>query len=286
MNLQENIDKIKRMMGIINEQNSNYGFWDNVIDFFMPGTPVKDGRNLLSQFDGIIKRRIAHNKKNNLPLETLTPEEKTFREKLFKATPHSNAPYPNVFGLTKIIQDINLGKNIQPSEFNRYRKDNPDRSITDIQKNISSGDELKRMWLGIDEPGGDTKGHWTKSEFRPKTSVNPNTTYYRPRVIPKLNTQQFDELYNLIMKTRLPNGNFPGGNSDFLFDKLKHTPQSFLDDLESDLGNFKFGAGEENGKKYISVYDEWDLVPPSTKKFGIDVQKYGKTPLIYFRIYK
>lgn len=273
-------------MGLINEQNSNYEFWDNVIDFFMPGTPVKDGRNLLTQFDNIIKKRIEYNKKNNLSLDTLTSEEKAFRERLFNATPNANAPYPDVFGLTKIIQDINLGKNIQPAEFKRYRKDNPNKSITDIQKNISSGDELKRMWLGIDEPGGDTKGYWVRSEFKPKTSVNPNATYYRPKVIPKLNTQQFDELYNLIMKTRLPNGNFPGGNSDLLFDKLKYTPESFLDDLESDLGNFKFGAAEENGKKYISIYDEWDLVPPSVKGFGIDVQKYGKTPLIYYRIYR
>jgi len=35
MNLQENVQRIKQVMGLINEQNSNYGFWDNVIDFSM-----------------------------------------------------------------------------------------------------------------------------------------------------------------------------------------------------------------------------------------------------------
>ena len=51
------------------------------------------------------------------------------------------------------------------------------------------------------------------------------------------------------------------------------------------LGNFQFKAEEENGKRYISVYDKWDLVPPAAEKFGVNVQNYGKTPEIYYRIY-
>lgn len=283
----EELNRIKSLMGLINEQGSSYGFWDNVIDFFMPGTPVKDGRDLLKNFNDIIKRRIEYNKKNKLPLDTLTPEEKSFRNKIFNATPPSSAPYPDILGLTKIIQDINLGKNIQTSEFEKYRKNNPNRSENDIKKIMSSGDELKKMWLGLDEPGGETKGYWIKSEFSPKDSTDPKAIYFKPKNIPKLSTQQFDELYNAILKTKLPNGKFPGGNSDTVFEySFKFLPKNFLDDLESDLGNFKFGASEENGKKYISIYDEWDLVPSSAQKFGVDVQKYGKTPLIYFRIYR
>jgi hypothetical protein len=283
----EELNRIKSLMGLINEQVSSYGFWDDVIDFFMPGTPVKDGRDLLKNFDDIIKRRIEYNKKKKLPLDTLTPEERSFRNKIFNATPPSSAPYPDILGLTKIIQDINLGKNIQTSEFEKYRKNNPNRSENDIEKIMSSGDELKKMWLGLDEPGGETKGYWIKSEFRPKDSTDPKAIYFKPKNIPKLSTQQFDELYNAILKTKLPNGKFPGGNSDTVFKySFKFLPKNFLDDLESDLGNFKFGASEENGKKYISIYDEWDLVPPSAQKFGVDVQKYGKTTLIYFRIYR
>ena len=267
------------------EATSNW--WDNVIDFFLPGTPVEDGRKLLSKFDSIIKRRIEYNKKNNLPMETLTPEEKSFRENIFRATPPSNAPYPDISGLTKIIQDINQGKNIQSDEFEKYSKNNTNRSTSEIRKNFSSGDELKRMWLGLDEPDGMNKGYWIKSEFKPSDSSNPNEIYYRPKNIPKLTTQQFDELYLSIMKTRLPNGKFPGGNSELIYkEKLNYVPKVFLDNIESDLGNFKFGASEENGRKYISVYDEWDLVPPSAKKFGVDVQKYGNKPLIYYRIYR
>jgi len=283
----EELNRIKSLMGLINEQGSSYGFWDSVIDFFMPGTPVKDGRDLLKNFDDIIKRRIEYNKKNKLPLDTLTPEEKSFREKILNATPPSSASYPDIFGLTKIIQDINLGKNIQSSEFIKYRKNNPNRSDSDIKKIMSSGDELKKMWLGIDEPNGQTKGYWIKSEFKPKNSTNPNAVYFKPNPIPKLNPQQFDELYNVILKTKLSDGTFPGGNSEEVFEyNFKFLPKTFLDDLEADLGNFKFGAVEENGRKYISIYDEWDLVPPSAQKFGVDVQKYGKTPLIYFRIYR
>lgn len=272
---------------LLTEQGSSYGFWDGVIDFFLPGTPVEDGRKLLAKFDSIIKRRIEYNKKNNLPIETLTPEEKSFRERLLKATPPANAPYPDIFGLSKIIQDINQGKNIQPNEFKKYVKNNSNRTVSDIRKNISSGDELKKMWLGIDEPDGANKGYWIKSEFKPSNSSNPNVIYYRPKHIPKLTLQQFDELYNAIMKTKQANGKFPGGNSELIYkQKLNYVPVSFLDDIESDLGNFKFGAAVENGRKYISIYDEWDLVPPSLKKFGVDLQKYGKTPLIYYRIYR
>lgn len=269
----------ERQLKFLNEQNSPTPFFDDLIDFFLPGTPVEDGRKLLSQFDAIIKRRIDYNKKNKLPVDTLTPEEKSFRQRIFKATPTADAPYPDILGLSKIIQDINLGKPYQPT--NNKRNPSSDR------QNTSSGDELKKMWLGIDEPGGENKGFWVKSEYRPSTSSDNSLIYYKPKYIPKLTIQQFDELYDAIMKTRQPNGKFPGGNSDLIYKQnLKLVPKSFLDNIEADLGNFKFGAAEENGKKYISVYDEWDLAPPSAEKFGVDVQKYGKKPLIYYRIYR
>jgi len=276
------------------KQVSNYGFWDKVIDFFLPGTPVKDGRTLLNNFDAIIKRRIDYNKKNKLPLETLTPEERTFREKILKATP--NYGYPDIFALSKIIQDINLGKNIQPQEFQKYKNlgtsdygkiGKQKYSDQQLKQMMSSRDELKKMWLGIDEPNGQTKGYWIKSEFKPKNSTNPNAVYFKPNPIPKLNPQQFDELYNVILKTKLSNGTFPGGNSSILYStKFKSLNNTKIEEIHGDLGHFKLGAAEENGRKYISIYDEWDLVPPSAQKFGVNVQKYGKTPLIYYRIYR
>jgi hypothetical protein len=263
----------------LDEQNSPIPIFDDLIDFFLPGTPVEDGRKLLSQFDAIIKRRIDYNKKNKLPVDTLTPEEKSFRQKIFNATPPADAPYPDVSELSKIIQDINLGKPYQPT--------NNERNPSSGRQNTSSGDELKKMWLGIDEPGGDNKGLWVKSEYRPATSSDPKTIYYRPSNIPKLSTQQFDELFGAIMKTRQPDGKFPGGNASYVYTQnLKLVPKSFFDTIESDLGNFKFGAAEENGKKYISVYDEWDLAPPLAQQIGVDIQKYGKKPLIYYRIYR
>lgn len=266
-------------------EHSNYGFWDKVIDLFLPGTPVKDGRDLLSKFDAIIKRRIDYNKKNNLPIDTLTPEEKTFREKILKATPRYN--YPRISSLSKIIQNINQGKNIQPQEFQKAKKYRTDLSDQELKTMLGSRDELKRMWLGIDEPDGENKGFWVKSEFKPKVSTNPNAVYYKPKNIPKLTPQQFDELYNAIMDTKLPNGKFPGGNSSILFDnKFKFIDTSIRNKIRGDLGRFKFGAGKENEKKFISIYDEWDLMPPSAQKFGVNVQKYGKTPLIYYRIFK
>lgn len=294
--MKEELTRIKSLMGLINEQGSNYGFWDNVIDFFMPGTPVKDGRDLLKKFDDIIKRRIEYNKKNKLPIDTLTPEEKTFRENILKATP--NFGYPSIFGLSQIVQDINQGKDIRPSEFEKYknlpRYSNPmsdkptsTRTDTEVKGSMDSRQELKKMWLGIDEPGGENKGYWVKSEFKPSVSKNPNAIYYKPKEIPKLSTQQFDELYSAIMKTKQSDGTFPGGNSSILFDnKFKFIDTTTRDKIRGDLGNFKFGAGDDGGKKWISLYDEWDLVPPSAKKFDVDVQKYGKTPLIYYRIYR
>lgn len=296
--MKEELNRIKELMGLITEQDSNYGFLDKVIDFFLPGTPVKDGRDLLSNFDAIIKRRIDYNKKHNLPIDTLTPEEKAFREKILKATPNLN--YPTIFGLSNIIKDINQGKSIRPEEFKDYT--NPSFWSGKVSQNpsatnklLDSREELKRMWLGIDEPGGENKGYWVKSEFKPKDSTDPNAVYYKPKNIPKLTPQQFDELYDAIMKTKKSDGKFPGGNSDTIINRgYKFITLNILKKLSGDekesyhsiLGNFKFGAGEENGKKYISIYDEWDLVPPSTKKFGVDIQKYGKTPLIYYRIYR
>jgi len=270
---------------------------DDVVDFFMPGTPVENGRNLLKQFDAIIKRRIDFNKKNNLPLGTLTDEEKKFRERILKAIP--NFGYPDLFDLAKIIQDINSGKNIQSQELKKYKgKDfahdygmsgGDKHSDQELQSLMGSREELKKMWLGIDEPGGENKGYYIKSEFKPDTSTKSNAVYFRPKDIPTLTTQQFDELYTQIMKTRKTNGKFPGGNGKILFDnekELKSIDKKTRDKLIGDMGHFKFGAGEEGGKKWISLYDEWDLVPPSAQKFGVDIQKYGNVPLIYYRIYR
>jgi hypothetical protein len=124
-----------------------------------------------------------------------------------------------------------------------------------------------------------------KSEFRPTSSKDPKAIYYKPKDIPKLTTPQFDELYSVILTTKKPDGTFPGGNSSVLSKtKFKLLDSGTIEKIRGDLGNFKLGASEENGKKYISVYDEWDLFPPALKDKGIDIQQFGKTPLIYYRI--
>jgi hypothetical protein len=69
MNLQENIQRIKSMMGLREQieapKKVTTSFWDNAIDFFLPGKPVEDGYDIINKFSDIIKRRIDYNKKNN-----------------------------------------------------------------------------------------------------------------------------------------------------------------------------------------------------------------------------
>ena len=272
-------------------------FWDSAIDFFLPGTPVEDGYSIINNFSDVIKKRVEYNKKNNLPLDKMTKEEIDYRTKILNSTPSYG--YPDALGFLEVIKDIKNGKDIRQDEFNKYKNlvkagssfDNTGiggkikYTEQELKQMMSGREELKKMWLGIDEPDGLTKGDYVKSEFKPSTSTNPNAIYYKPKNIPRLTTQQFDELYVAIMKTRLPNGKFPGGNSNVLSNtKFKTLDGGTIEKIRGDLGNFKLGASEESGKKYISVYDEWDLFPPALKEKGIDIQQFGKTPLIYYRI--
>ena len=273
-------------------------FWLNAIDYFLPGKPVEDGYSIINDFSDIIKRRIEYNRKNSLPLDKMTQEEINYRVKILKATP--NYGYPDILGFLDVIKDIKNGKDIQQDEFNRYKTLNREGSGLDytviggerlhtdqeLKQMMVGREELKKMWLGIDDPNGLNVGNYIKSEFKPKDSTDPNAVYFKPKDIPKLTVPQFDELYGEVMKTRLPDGKFPGGNSTILFikDKFKVLDIKTIEKIRSDLGNFKLGAAEENGKKYISVYDEWDLFPPALKKIGVNIQQFGTTPLIYYRI--
>lgn len=272
-------------------------FWDSAIDFFLPGTPVTDGYDIINKFSDIIKRRIEFNKKNNLPLDKMTKEEIDYRTSILNSTPSYG--YPDVLGFLSVIKDVKSGKDIRQSEFQKYKNLNKSGSGLDytsiggqkkytepeLKQMMAGREELKKMWLGLDEPDGLTKGNYIKSEFKPSSSKDPNALYYRPKDIPRLTTQQFDELYSTILTTRKPDGTFPGGNSNVLSKtKFKTIDSGLIEKIRGDLGNFKLGAVEENGKKYISVYDEWDLFPPALKKKGIDIQQFGKTPLIYYRI--
>jgi hypothetical protein len=300
MNLQENIERIHEIMGL-NEQTNipkkvTPSFWDNAIDFFLPGTPVEDGYSIINDFSDVIKRRVEYNEKNNLPLDQMTKEEIDYRTKILNSTPYYG--YPTALGFLDVIKDIKNGKDIRQDEFNKYKNqfktggfDNTrlghKARYTDQELNqlMSRREELKKMWLGIDDPNGLNVGNYVKSEFRPSTSKDPNAIYYKPKDIPRLTTQQFDELYSVILSTKKPDGTFPGGNSDVLIDtKFKTLDDGTIEKIRSDLGHFKLGASEESGKKYISVYDEWDLFPPALKDKGIDIQQFGKTPLIYYRI--
>ena len=272
-------------------------FWDSAIDFFVPGTPITDGYDIINKFSDIIKRRLEFNKKNNLPLDKMTKEEIDYRTSILNSTPSYG--YPDVLGFLSVIKDVKSGKDIRQSEFQKYKNLNKSGSGLDytsiggqkkytepeLKQMMAGREELKKMWLGLDEPDGLTKGNYIKSEFKPSSSKDPNALYYRPKDIPRLTTQQFDELYSTILTTRKPDGTFPGGNSNVLSKtKFKTIDSGLIEKIRGDLGNFKFGAVEENGKKYISVYDEWDLFPPALKKKGIDIQQFGKTPLIYYRI--
>ena len=272
-------------------------FWDSAIDFFVPGTPITDGYDIINKFSDIIKRRLEFNKKNNLPLDKMTKEEIDYRTSILNSTPSYG--YPDVLGFLSVIKDVKSGKDIRQSEFQKYKNLNKSGSGLDytsiggqkkytepeLKQMMAGREELKKMWLGLDEPDGLTKGNYIKSEFKPSSSKDPNALYYRPKDIPRLTTQQFDELYSTILTTRKPDGTFPGGNSNVLSKtKFKTIDSGLIEKIRGDLGNFKLGAVEENGKKYISVYDEWDLFPPALKKIGVNIQQFGTTPLIYYRI--
>ena len=254
-------------------------FWDSAIDFFVPGTPITDGYDIINKFSDIIKRRLEFNKKNNLPLDKMTKEEIDYRTSILNSTPSYG--YPDVLGFLSVIKDVKSGKDIRQSEFQKYKNLNKSGSGLDytsiggqkkytepeLKQMMAGREELKKMWLGLDEPDGLTKGNYIKSEFKPSSSKDPNALYYRPKDIPRLTTQQFDELYSTILTTRKPDGTFPGGNSNVLSKtKFKTIDSGLIEKIRGDLGNFKLGAVEENGKKYISVYDEWDLFPPALKK--------------------
>ena len=312
-NFYSSYNDIEKQLNMNLQSMSDYQLLDKVIDTFFPGTPVKNGRDLLQKFNKIIFKRIQYNTYSKLPLDTLTDEEKKFREQLLKSTP--NFYYPELTELSNLIQDINMGKNLRPEEIENYKKETG-ASDQDATKLLDKRDELKKMWLGIDDPNGDTEGFWIKSEFKPQGTTNNSTIYYKPKDIPKLTSEQFNELYNIIMTTKKSDGSFPGGNSQTIINKtgysdysnkleksvdkltssdpLKYVTLDLIKKIVGDdesstyslLGNFKFGAGEENGKKYISVYDKWDMAPPAAEKFGVNVQNYGKTPEIYYRIYE
>jgi len=68
----------------------------------------------------------------------------------------------------------------------------------------------------FDDSNGLNVGNYVKSEFRPSSSKDSNAIYYKPKDIPRLTTQQFDELYSVILSTKKPDGTFPGGNSTVL----------------------------------------------------------------------
>jgi hypothetical protein len=304
---------IEKQLNLNLQSMSDYKLLDEIIDVFFPGTPIKDGRDLLQKFNDIIFKRIKYNTYHKLPLDTLTDEEKKFREQLLKSTP--NFYYPQITELSKLIKDINTGKNLRPEEIQNY-KNETGASENETSKMLDKRDELKRMWLGIDDHDGDNTGFWIKSEFKPKGSTDNNKIYYKPNDIPKLTSEEFNELYDAILKTRNPNGSFPGGNSQIIIDRIGYSNytnklEKKVDELVSDkplkhvtldlikkivgdekattyslLGNFQFKSEQENGKKYISIYDKWDMAPPAAEKFGVDIQKYGKTPEIYYRIYE
>lgn len=251
------------------------------------------GRKIYNDFALIINRRIEYNKKNKLPLDKMTPEEISYRTKLSNATPSFG--YPDALGFIKVIEDIQTGKTIKPEEIasakklkkNSFGGFGGERTYTDneINSKFDSREELKKMWLGIDDSNGLKTGEWVQSIYKPQTSKDPKSIYYMPKTLPIFVQKEFDLAYNEILKTKKPDGTFPGGNSKTIFNSTT-LPSNIKSKFVSQLGNYKLGASIDNRGKYISFYDEWDLFPPALTKMGYNVQQFGKTPLIYYRIYR
>jgi hypothetical protein len=243
---------------------------------------MEDGKKIYNDFADIVNRRIEYNRKNNLPLDKMTPEEIEYRKKIRDSTPMYG--YPGLSKFLDLISDIKSGK--------KY----VDKKVTSSNKAIEtakSREDLRNLWLGLEDIDHLSNGTYMKSEFKPSIDAG-NIQYIRPKKLPKLNQQEFDLFYDAIMKTRRPDGTFPGGNHPNAF---KNLDLSVSKDISrkivniwsggmNDLGKYKLGAGEDNGRRFISVYDKWDLEPPALKKLGIDIQKFGNTPYIYFRIYR
>jgi hypothetical protein len=250
-------------------------FFYSALDYLLPGTPVEDSYKIYNTFADLVNKRIENNKKNNLPLDKMTPEEIQFRENVSQGTPDFG--YPSIFDYGKISESILKGK--------KYNESAPDEKT-------KSRRELKKMWLGIDEPDGKNKGYWIQSEYKPAKSTNSNAFYYKPKDIPNFSNEEFEKLYNLTNKFNFPgnaqnilNAIFPKGKSDYSSSDI--SLGRFLSGWGGNqLGNFKLGAGEDEKGKYVSVYDVWDLFPPQLKDKGIDIQQFGNSPEIYYRIYQ
>jgi len=142
------------------------------------------------------------------------------------------------------------------------------------------------MWFGLDDKQDDTKGHWVISQFRPRKEKDKTQVYYQPNPMPKVSREIFDKLWSKVMATKDKKGNFPSGNSSQIFEEDGDIDHDLRRDIAWDLGHCTIGAAVDKGKRYISFFDIWDLAPKEIEKFGIDVQKYGKAPQIYFRIYE
>jgi hypothetical protein len=251
-----------------------------------------EGRKIYNDFAAIVNRRIEYNKKNNLPLDKMSQEEISYRNRLLKATPSFG--YPNPLEFIKVISDIQSGKDIRKDEIENSKmiqRNNAEvglgrtRSVDDINQTYSSREELKKMWLGIDDANGLKTGEWIQSTFKPRDSKDSKAIYYMPKTLPIFTQKEFDLAYNEILKTKKPDGTFPGGNSSTVLTS-KTLPEEVKKKLRSQLGNFKLGASQDNKGKYISFYDEWDLFPPALTKMGYNIQQFGKTPLIYYRVYR
>lgn len=254
---------------------------------------ANQGRKIYNDFAAIVNKRINYNKKNNLPLDKMSKEEIDYRNKLLNATPSFG--YPKPLGFIKVISDIQSGKDIRQDEIENSKmiqKHNSEvglgrsKSDDDIEQTYGSREELKKMWLGIDDENGLKTGEWVQSTHRPKDSKEPKAIYYMPNTLPTFTQKEFDLAYNEILKTKNPDGTFPGGNSSIISNS-KTLPKEIIKKLlRTQLGNFKLGASVDGNRKYISFYDEWDLFPPFLTKMGYNIQQFGKTPLIYYRVYR
>ena len=124
-------------------------------------------------------------------------------------------------------------------------------------------DSLRRAlfgkYFGINPDELDVKPeeYLVKSKYRPSVETNPNAEYYT--FIPQIGGTRWER-------------------------------SDLVDDFEGAAGEFKYGLGEDENGRYVSMYDSWDLNPFEYISWNgpIDYfKKYGANAIeLYDRIYE
>lgn len=218
----------------------------------------------------IIKRQIK-----NTALEKQAKEYMAEGGRLFEGGPGVSGPampLQSVKSLTKSLWDTYLVDYANNGRMFGYPTsyDIMSRYIrSPYVKNFGSGkkgerdDSLRRAlfgkYFGINPDKLDVKPeeYLVKSKYRPSVETNPDAEYYT--FIPQIGGTRWER-------------------------------SDLVDDFEGAAGEFKYGLGEDENGRYVSMYDSWDLNPFEYISWNgpIDYfKKYGaKAVELYDRIYE